>query len=401
MKQLRPLLLSLLLAWAHPAALAAEPCRDDCRRLLAEGQALEGQGKLPEALQKYKEAETAAPQSSLPQSAAAGVFYRLSTMARPDKVAEMRRLARALAGRAVSLNPDNPVGHEVLRLLDDPGPSPLRAPAPEAAALMAQAEQHFAAGRLREALAGYEAVMRADPRYSSAWVAAGNCHFLQRDLVRAESLFRRATEIEPRNAQAWRFLASSLGGQGKLDAAETALLTAIAADPSQRPSWNALAQLRAQSRPQAHAAAPLRSLALRRGAQVEQGADGKFTLQMDSSGPQQTPDYALRLARAMAEANMRTEDAAKGKPVARSPFEIELGSWRQALKVAAEAQAASGKGISDPDLRTMQALERDGQLEPAILLLQFRQAYRPQLEAWLAAHPDGVRAFIDRYGLQP
>lgn len=31
----------------------------------------------------------------------------------------------------------------------------------------------------------------------------------------------------------------------------------------------------------------------------------------------------------------------------------------------------------------------------------FRQAYRPSLEAWVAAHPGGVKEFIDRYGLQP
>jgi hypothetical protein len=46
-------------------------------------------------------------------------------------------------------------------------------------------------------------------------------------------------------------------------------------------------------------------------------------------------------------------------------------------------------------------MARDGQLEPAILILMFRQSYRPALEAWGAAHPRGVKEFIDRYGLRP
>jgi len=75
------------------------------------------------------------------------------------------------------------------------------------------------------------------------------------------------------------------------------------------------------------------------------------------------------------------------------------------MSLAAKAEQAdklrAGKDPSDPALLRMQVFARDGQLEPAILLLLFRQAYRPSLEAWLAAHPGGVKTFIDRYGLQP
>ena len=389
MTLLRPLILAAAVALCLPA-FAADPCKEDCRRLVAEGHALDSQGKHTEALQKIKEAETLAPNASLPQSAAASVFYRLSTVAKPDKVEEMRRLARGLAGRAIALDPANPIAHEVLRLLDD-GPSPLRAPSPQAAALLASAEKHFAQGNYKEALAGYEAVQWADPQYSFAWVGAGNAYFVQKDLVKAEAQFRRATEIEPGNAQAWRFLGSALREQGKFEASEAALLSAIAADPSQRPSWGMLAQVRARGQQ------ALKPLALRRGARVAQGADGKFTIEVEPQGGQTTPDHAIRLARAMAEANIRNGD----KTGAKSAYEIELASWRMALKIAGEAKAKTGEGITDPGLLTMQALEGDGQLEAAILLLQFRQAYRPELERWLAANPGGVKAFIDRYGLQP
>ena len=100
---------------------------------------------------------------------------------------------------------------------------------------------------------------------------------------------------------------------------------------------------------------------------------------------------------AAAQAYARTARGA----LTRSPFEVERQAWQLALQAAGEAGAASGKGLSDPALLVMQALARDGQLEPAILILLYKEACRPDYERWLAAHPEGVKAFIDRYGLRP
>jgi tetratricopeptide (TPR) repeat protein len=44
---------------------------------------------------------------------------------------------------------------------------------------------------------------------------------------------------------------------------------------------------------------------------------------------------------------------------------------------------------------------RAAEIEPAILALLYRRAYAPALDAWQAAHPGGVQAFIDRHGLCP
>jgi tetratricopeptide (TPR) repeat protein len=216
---------------------------------------------------------------------------------------------------------------------------------------------------------------------------------MQHDWARAEAMFRRATEIEPRNGQAWRFLSDALYEQGKRDAAEGALLSGIAADPAQLPSWNKLAGLRAR------AGKALKPLALRRGASVGMGADGKATISIDGDlqKSSSTPDNAIRLALAMAEVNARKpKDGAKA-----SPFQIELQAWRLAMTVADETAANGQAPMSDPALLAMQRLARAGQLEPAIFVLLYKEAYRPEYEHWLAAHPDGVKAFIERYGLRP
>ncbi|GAA0430946.1 hypothetical protein GCM10009094_39360 [Massilia aurea] len=359
---------------------------------MLEAQALEGRARYQEALTKYKAAEQADPNASIPLSLAAGLVLKLSTVAPQDKAPQLRDMARALAERATLLAADDPVAQEVLRMLDDPAPPPLHPPNASAAKLMAEGEAAFARQDIKAALAKYEATMLADPQYSSAWVAAGNCHYVQRDWKGAEALFRQATLIEPHNSQAWRYLSDALFYQDKRGAAEAMLYKAIEADPSQRPNWSKLARYRAG------AGLPLKALGLRRGVRVAENADGKYVISLDSkTDAEKTPDHAFRLALGMTEVALRTGD----KDNRKSAFEIELETWRQALKIADEAEANSGAGMLDPGLLQVRALAREGQLEPAILLLMFRQAYRPALGAWMAANPGGVKYFIDRYGVMP
>lgn len=393
MRALRVITFAALVACFSFNAAAATFCSEPCNSLLREGHGFEGQGKYKEAFEKYKAAETADPKASLPLSLTAGLIFKLSSVAPASEVTKMRDTARAMAERAVALEADDPVAHEVLRMLDDDAPSPLHVPNAEANRLAAEGAGLYAQNKHKEALAKYEAAMKADPKYSYAWVGAADTYYVQQDWPRAEALFRQATEIEPRNAQAWRFLSDTFLAQRQRGPAEAALYSAIAADPSQRPSWSKLARLRAA------AGLPLKPLGFRRGVRVVQGSDGKYTINVDkaTADTSTTPNYAFRIALGVTETKLRGDDKAK----ARSNFDIELEVWRTALKIVAEAKANSGQGVSDPAILQMETFERDGQLEPAILLLTFRQSYRPALEAWMAANPGGVKQFIDRYGVQP
>jgi tetratricopeptide (TPR) repeat protein len=392
---IRSLAFALLLAGAIPPAYAANRCDPVCQGLIGEGHAFEAKGQYQQALEKYQAAEKTAPEASLPLSSAAGLLLELSGRVEPGQAAKMRDQARALATRAAAMWADDPIAQETLRKLDDDGPSPLHVPGPEAKKLHVEAEVEFTQRHFGVALAKYEALMKLDPQYSVAWIGAGDCYYFQKDWVRAEAMFRRATEVEPRNAQAWRFLSDALLQQGKRDAAEAALLSGIVADPSQKPNWSKLAALRAG------AGLPLRPLALRRFTRVSLAPDanGKYTLEIDESisNKLDTPDGAIQVMLAATEANLRL--AAKDRPL--SPYEVQLNAWRTALKTADELKAETGKGFTDPALLQIQSLAKDGQLEPAILILMFRQSYRPALEAWVAVHPGGVKEFIDRYGLQP
>ena len=84
----------------------------------------------------------------------------------------------------------------------------------------------------------------------------------------------------------------------------------------------------------------------------------------------------------------------------RSSFSIELEAWRRAMSVAAEMDQ-KGNPLSDPALAAMLKLDRAGELAPALLILTYRESYRPDWESWKQAHPTGLAAFIDTYGLRP
>jgi tetratricopeptide (TPR) repeat protein len=394
---LRTILMAVALATVLPFAHAQADatCSGSCANLFSEGMALAAEGKLPDALAKFQAASVVAPKASTPLAAGAEMYLQASTSPslKPEQAEVLRKQSDAFARAALALAPADPLALEVLRVLADATPPPLRRVNAAAAPVMQEAEVLFARRQYPAALEKYEQAARLDPQFSSAWIGAGDCWYAQREWVKAEPLFRRATEVEPRNGQAWRFLSDALGQQGRLGEADSALLAGIAADPSQIPSWNKLSSLRKLI------GRPLTPLGLQRGADIGIGANGKATIRIYEALQKSSPpfDTAIRIALAVGEANARTAGASPKL----SPFGIELAAWTLALQSADEMAAKDHAKPTDPGLLAMQRIGRDGQLEPAIFILLYKEAYRPDYERWLAAHPDGVKAFIDRYGLRP
>lgn len=386
-------LLIVFLALSLPSAYADTTCNDTCQNLLHESQVLTAQGNYQKALDKLKEASAVAPQSSLALSLIADLLEKVSKQVKPEQAEQYRKQAEGFAREALRHDPNNPVAQETLRLLAHDGPPVLHQPNAAARKAIDEAEIQFAQRHPEQALKKYQEAMQLDPQFSSAWVGAGDCYFMQKNWMQAEVQFRRATEIEPRNSQAWRFLSDALLMQGKQDAAEAALMSAIAADPSQQPNWSKFGMLRSR------AGLPLKRLQLRRGYSVTFGADGKGVISLEATDEKDaaTPDSAIRLMLASTEALARTPNTKQKL----TPFEIELKAWQDAMVVADEIKANKGGSLTDPALMRMQVFHKDGQLEAAILLLLYKESYRPEFEKWAAAHPKGINGFVTQYGLQP
>ncbi len=339
MKVLRVLLTTLALTCTQAGAIQLNKAAE---ALLGEAHLLLAQGRQQDAFNKYADAAKADPASSLPLSSMANMLADAAQKNEGEKAAAIRRQAEGLARQALALEPADPVAQEVLRQLADDKPLPLHQPSAEAEALLREGEILFNARKLDEALVKYERAAQVDPKYSTAWIYAGDCFFFQQKWAEAEARFRKGVEAEPLNAQGWRFLADALIHQNKRDAAEAALVNGIAAQPSQLPNWERLAQLR--------------------------GASG----------------YPLT--------HLQLAPKAGGQAGDRS-FATALASWTKALSAAGD--------VTEPSLQTMQMLAKADQLEAALLLLQYKESYRDEFEAWKTEHPNGIRKFIDTYGLRP
>ena len=391
MKKIIALLLALACVAGNAQGLV--PINTEAEALVNQGHAFQTQGKYKEAFEKFSAAAQADPQASLPLSSIAGLLLRMSQQMQGPDAAKLRKQSEDMARQALQKHANDPVAMEVLREITDDKPLPLHEPTPEAAAAMHEGELMFTQRKLDEALAHYERAATLDPQYSQAWIYAGDCYYFQKKYAEAEQRFRKGVEVEPLNSQGWRFLADALMSQGKPGPAEGALMGGIAAQPSQMPNWVKLNQLRTNS------GFPLTSLNLVRKAKGElDPAKHTINLTIDPSlkgtDPARQPDAGLWMS-------LATQQALDSKAAGSAPFATELAAWRKALKVVDELSAKGGGELQDPALKTMQMLARADQLEPALLLLQYRESWRAEFEAWKTAHPDGVRKFIDTYQLRP
>lgn len=404
MSKLRALSLSLSLAFSllcfSPVASAQVPINDAAAALVQKGDTQLFQRKPAEAIRSYEAAMKADATSSVPLSKLANALYFLSILQTDAaKKSEWRAQSEAFAQRALTLAPRDPIAQEVLRMLSEEKPAPLHEPTEQALTLKHEGEQLFIAGKLDEAREKYLQAAQADPLFSTAWIYAGDCYFAQKKYAEAEELFRKGVTIEPLNSQGWRFLSDALAYQGKRAAAEEALLNGIAAQPSQMPNWGKLAHTRAA------AGTPLKPLGLGRRASVTlDPATGRHRVRFDptfSGGPseQKTADAGAWLMLGMREASIRAKNRADN--VTSTPFAIELASWEAAMKTVDEIEAKGGEALTDPGLIAMQTLAKADQLEAGLLILLYKESYRPEFEAWKKEHPNGIRKFVDTWGLQP
>lgn len=367
--------------------------------LVAEAHGLTAQGRFQEAASKLEQARQLSPQASGPLSALAHTVYTASLDADSADVPKLRAQATGLARAALERFDGDPLAQEILRRLAGESERTGYQPKPEAAQAFAEGEVLFHARKMDEARAKYRQAQRADPGFADAWLMEGDAYFVEKNWAAAELLFRKAADTDPLHPQAWRFLADALVHLGDRQGAETALYKAVEAVPNQRQSWDRLATLFSRGE------RPLSPLRLERGASVDfDEQTGKSEVTMASAFSRTTPasdiDHAIWLAYAFKRVNMlAAAHKAGAKP---RPFELELASWKAALATAENGgEGSQAKLPSRPDLRQIQSMQQAGQLEAAIFVLMFSEAYRPEFETWKAAHPGAVRRFIEQFRRMP
>lgn len=373
---LRSIVLLAALLHAAPAMAGLLPSNEKATTLLNQAQALEAEGKGNEALQRFREAALADPTASSPLSHIAYMFYGASVAAPAKDAVELRQQAAAHANAALKLDERDPIAMEVLRALADGQPQVRHEPTPAARKAVNEGELLFNEKKFAAAMEKYQQAAQLDPAYAEAVLLMGDCYFMQGDMPNAEATFRKATQIDPFDATAWRFLFDAQIRQGKAKDANASAISAVAAMPSARQNWVRINQWMGQWGTQL---SPFRL--------VPRVTVSGTTVNMDADIPPSDHLTWLAYGVALAAAPRQLPDG--------SPFERDLYAWEKAMQVAQGPGQADQ--LKDEGLRAMLRFHKAGQLKAAVFLLLYREAYRPQFEAWKKANPDAIKGFIDTF----
>ncbi|HET9623404.1 MAG TPA: tetratricopeptide repeat protein [Kofleriaceae bacterium] len=378
---------------AMPPPPSPPPTDLDPQALFARARALLDAHDLPAAYAALQAAARAAPSWAAPLAWLADLTTLLA-YAHGPRTDEHFAHARALAREALRLDANEDRALVVLSRIAQLRQGVNDQVPPAVHQAMLAAGPAFSAGRFDEARRLYEQIARDAPTCAEPVKRAGNCCYAARDYAGAVPWFQRAIELAPADPQTHYFLADAYFALGEHAHALRAALAAVAVNPAYLRAWRVAYAVYRTRR------VPLTPLALDPQVRFVRDAAGasKIEVQPRVSGVAEASAWFLYGVH-------KTQNV--GAPRAddrRSPFAREVDGYRAAADHALRADDATPQELASPGmaaLRKLAELDRHGDLATAVLLLAFDEAYRPELETWRRAHPDGVAAFVERHRLLP
>ena len=396
------LALCLALGLAQPPTLPMAPVRPSAK-LCAEAVDLLNKGKLNEGLQKLDEATKADPEDPQPHDITAQVYQHLAKNATPyaadyyrEKAGDEAELIRLAKGSDSNSRVRAQVMLESIHQDEFPRED---SAVPGAVKAFKEAEQWFHQKQFDKAREAYKQALELDPHFAVAALYVGDCYHAESKPGEAALWFRKATEIRPDYPKAWRYLSDGLLALGKRKEAESALLGGIAAHPGNRLTWLNLMLLRAEGDK------PMSKLGFCSPVIPSWDEKGQqaLTLPEKTDDPEGQAIWVLLVSSAMDRISIEVNDDQNSHtelPL-QTRFQKEFFFWSLGLERLEAICKEKKQEPKDRILRQFLVFKRDGQLEPALFLLRYKEAFRPDFEAWKKKNPAGITAFLDRYNLRP
>jgi tetratricopeptide (TPR) repeat protein len=262
--------------------------------------------------------------------------------------------------------------------------------------IMSAAEAAFSRGDLDAALAGYQALAAEDPKSYEARLFAGDIYFRKHDLASAGEWFQKAIDVNPNVETAYRYWGDALVNADKIDAALQKFIDAVVADPYMARSWMGLRQwadraaatVKAPSVPVPKAPEPQKDAAGKTTTTIEIGPDA---LKNPQAGAAWLTYSAMR-------ASWREQQFSKNFPNEKT-YRHSLAEETLALKtvvLTVQSQNIPEEKL-DPGLKDLMRLDKDGMIEPYVLLNAADQGIAQDYAAYRADHRDQLHAYIERY----
>jgi len=262
---------------------------------------------------------------------------------------------------------------------------------------MQEGEAAFAKGEFSKALDSYQRALLLEPKLYEAALYIGDVYFKTAEQVKASEWFARAIEINPDRETAYRYWGDSLIKQGKITEAGEKFLEAYIAEPYSRLAragflnWGQKAHIDL-----AHPRIDLPT-------NVDKKSEKETTITIDPNllkKDDKSGSSVAWITYGMVRANWQDSEFAKQYPdekTYRHSLKEEAAAMRAALKVLDEAKGG-GKNI-DPSLQMLKKLDKEGLLEPFILLALPDAGIAADFPAYRKTNVENLRRYVKQYVL--
>src|SRR5262245_25014733 len=311
---------------------------------------------------------------------------------------ETRRRARELMLRAKKAGADNPLLNSTIEGIPADGGSDVSYSAKkEVDEAMREGEAAFAKGDYSTAIDMYQRALLLDPKSYEAALFTGDVYFKLDQHGRAGEWFARAVAIDPSRETAYRYWGDALVKQGRLTQAGDKFVEAFIAEPYSRLAragfltWGQKVNVQL-----AHPRVDIPT-------SVTAQQNGKLTINLDPNAlknDDKSGSGAAWVMYGIVRASWSKGEFAKQYPdekTYRHSLKEEVAAVRAALKVLGQNNGDSGK--IDPSLQTLAKLDKEGLLEPFILLAMPDNGIAKDYAAYRTDNVDKLRRYVVVYVL--
>jgi tetratricopeptide (TPR) repeat protein len=356
-------------------------------------------GKLTESLPLFEKLEKIYPED--PEVLERYGFTLLGQQFMLKDVAarkQIRLRAREMFLRAKKAGANSPLLNSTIEGIPIDGGDISFSMKPEVDEAMREGEAAFASANYSKAIDMYQRALLLDPKSYEAALFTGDVYFKLDQHVKAGEWFARAIEIDPNRETAYRYWADSLVKQGRLTQAGDKFVEAYIAEP-----YNRLARagfINWAKKVNVELAHP----AVEIPANVKSQQNGSLTITLDPNAlknDDKSGSGAAWVTYGLVRASWSSSEFAKQYPnekTYRHSLKEEVVAFRAALKVLAETKNADPQKI-DPSLKTLAKLDKEGLLEPFILLAMPDEGIAKDFPAYRTDNAEKLRRYVVDYVL--
>ena len=263
---------------------------------------------------------------------------------------------------------------------------------------MREGEAAFAKGEFPKALESYQRALLLDPKLYEAALLIGDIYFKSAEQLKACEWFARAIEINPDRETAYRYWGDSLMKQGRVTEAGDKFVEAYIAEPYSREARGGFIQWAEQVH--VNLGHPRVDLP----ASVDKKGEKETTITLDPNmmkSDDKSGSAAAWLTYTLVRANWAASEFLKQYPnekTYRHSVKEEAAAMRAALKSLDKQKGVKAEKI-DPSLQVIRKLDKEGLLEPFILLAMPDKDIAQDFKTYRSTNIENLRRYVKQYVL--